>query len=143
MLQPKWYPLQSKRSGKKSGSVTGAVQLQCTISDPSVQSAAPLDTLHKFASIVGANSPDIDGTDDDQLEKLESLDLDDDDDGSEVDDSTTPGGVEKKKKRLRLRKLKKKAKEHGYEFSSGGDIAGVLFLEIRRITDLPPEKNSR
>jgi phosphatidylserine decarboxylase len=38
--------------------------------------------------------------------------------------------------------LKKKAKQvSGYEYSSNGDVAGVLFLEIQKITDLPPERN--
>ena len=50
---------------------------------------------------------------------------------------------EKHKRRLKLARLKKKAKERAYEFSGLSDMAGVLFLEIQRVTDLPPEKNSK
>lgn len=53
------------------------------------------------------------------------------------------GGQEKKKKKRLpgIKSLKKKAKEHGYEFNSGSPIAGVLFLEIQKATELPPERN--
>lgn len=138
--QHKWYPLSSKRSGKKSGAVTGAVQLAFSLCDNAQPDSEPQDILQRFASLVGANSAN---GEDDNLERIESADVDEDDDEgtSELDDSSTPGGSEKKKRRLRLRTLKKKAKEHGYEFSSTGEIAGVLFVEIQKITDLPPEKN--
>ncbi|KAF2432424.1 phosphatidylserine decarboxylase proenzyme [Tothia fuscella] len=136
----KWYPLSSKRSAKKAGPVTGAVQLQFSLSDPSDPTAEPAAILSKFATLVGATNPE--GDDDDRLERLESGDYDDEEDdaASEIDIST-PAGAEKKKKRLRLRKLKKKAKEHGYEFTHDSEIAGVLFVEIQKISDLPPEKN--
>jgi phosphatidylserine decarboxylase len=47
----------------------------------------------------------------------------------------------RKKRRLRIAKLKKSVKERGYEFTNGSQIAGILFVEIQRITDLPPERN--
>jgi phosphatidylserine decarboxylase len=120
------------------------VQLKFTISDPSQPSASPQDILQKFAALVGASSPGADDADDDRLDRVESGDFtgEDDDAVSELDDSTTAAGVEKKKKRRRMRMLKKKAKEHGYEFSHDSEIAGVLFVEIQKICDLPPEKNS-
>jgi phosphatidylserine decarboxylase len=149
VLQPKWFPLASKRSGKKSGLVTGAVQLQFTISDPKEPSATPNDILEKFTALLGVSSPDFNDIEDDRLERLERFEsgemdeeYEDDEDKSELDENKTPEAVAKKKKRLRLQRLKKKAKEHGYEFSSGSEnVAGVLFVEIQKITDLPPEKN--
>ena len=39
--------------------------------------------------------------------------------------------------------MKKKAKQRAYEFSGTSDLAGVLFLEVAKITDLPPERNSK
>ncbi|TID19009.1 phosphatidylserine decarboxylase proenzyme [Venturia nashicola] len=146
--EPKWYPLQSKRTGKKSGSVTGAIQLQFTLLDPTNSSSAPQQILQKLAVICGGNgSPDVDEAEDERLERLESGDQDDDEDDQEdntdeTDENKTFDGSVKKKNRLRLARLKKKAKKHGYEFSGATDVAGVLFVEIQRITDLPPEKNA-
>lgn len=97
----------------------------------------------------GNSSPDADEAEDERHERLEHIesgeqDEDDDDQGDvtdEADENKTPEGAAKKKKRLRLARLKRKAKQHGYEFSGATDVAGVLFVEIQRITDLPPEKN--
>lgn len=84
------------------------------------------------------------------LLRSESMEHDEDDDElletdgyNEVDPedihkSETP---EKRKRRLRIARLKKKAKQRAYEFSGQSDIAGVLFLEIGKLTDLPPERN--
>jgi phosphatidylserine decarboxylase len=121
------------------------VQLQFSISDPKEPNATPNDVLEKFTALLGVSSPDLNDIEDDRFERLErfeSADLsNEDEDVSEMDDIKTPEAVAKKKRRLRLARLKKKAKEHGYEFSSGSDLAGVLFVEIQKITDLPPEKN--
>jgi hypothetical protein len=140
--------LQSKRNGKKSGAVTGSVQLQFTLIDPLNSTATPQQILQKFGVICGANSsPDADEAEDERLERIESGEHDDDDEDQEeitdeADEGKTPEvAAEKKKKRLRLARLKKKVKERGYEFSGATDVAGVLFVEIQRITDLPPEKN--
>jgi hypothetical protein len=94
----------------------------------------------------GNSSPDADEAEDEHFERFESGEQDDDDEDQEeitdeADEGKTPEGAAKKKKRLRLARLKKKAKQHGYEFSGATDVAGVLFVEIQRITDLPPEKN--
>ncbi|QDS77276.1 hypothetical protein FKW77_003967 [Venturia effusa] len=148
--EPKWYPLQSKRNGKKSGAITGAIQLQFTLLDASnTSSSPPQQVLQKLAMICGGSgSPDADEAEDDRLARLESGDQDDDDEDDqeentdEADDGKTSEGSAKKKNKLRLARLKKKAKKHGYEFSGATDVAGVLFVEIQRIADLPPEKNA-
>lgn len=82
--------------------------------------------------------------DDDDLERVGSLEgQDDDEDISETDDPSKAETAEKKKRKLRLAKLKRKAKLRAYEFSDRSEVAGVLFLEVVKITDLPPEKNSK
>lgn len=87
----------------------------------------------------------------DPLSKTDSQEPDDEDDG-ELDDlpadeaDDVDGAVAdpvEKKKRKRLAGLKKKAKQRAYEFSGESDVAGVLFIEIQKITDLPPERNSK
>lgn len=76
------------------------------------------------------------------------LDHEHDLDDSEVD-ARHPGtmtppsheAIEKRDKRRRLARLKRKTKAKAYQYSGLSDVAGVLFLEIQKITDLPPERN--
>ena len=77
---------------------------------------------------------DGDEEDDDDDEKdLETSD--------ETDDPTKPAAIEKRKKKLRLARLKKKSKKTAYEFTGGSDVVGIVFLDIGKITPLPPERN--
>jgi len=92
----------------------------------------------------------------DDLARLDSADPndvdDEDDDDDDDDDQEDPqydgqidgkdGEQSKKHKRSRrLAKLKRKTKERAYEFTGMSDVAGVMFLEIQKVTDLPPERN--
>ena len=72
------------------------------------------------------------------MDKGDSFEDHDGDGETEEEQSDTP---EKRRKRLRLRRLRKKAQQSAYEFSGLSSLAGVLFLEIVEVTDLPPEKN--
>lgn len=84
----------------------------------------------------GSDGYNEDDDDDDEEEKdLETSD--------ETDDPIKAGGTEKQKKKLRLARLKKKTKARAYEFSGGTDVVGIVFLDIVKITDLPPERNSK
>ena len=76
------------------------------------------------------------------VETRDEDDEDEDDDTSdETGDITKPEVVEKRKKRLRLARLRRKTKARAYEFTGTGDVTGIAFLEIVKITDLPPERN--
>jgi len=104
-----------------------------------------------------ASAPEImDGEDDLALDTLDTDDMQDETDleSPELDGHSKgprPEQVdlersttnEKHKRRLKLARLKKKAKEAAYEFSGLSDLAGVLFLEIQKVSDLPPERNSK
>ncbi|KYG42665.1 hypothetical protein M433DRAFT_397193, partial [Acidomyces richmondensis BFW] len=97
------------------------------------------------------------GSGGDRLHGVLSRDLDDVSEGDEEDEerepsdetdegARTPGGTlepqqQRRRRRARLRKLKRKSKLKAYEFNGASDVAGVLFLEINRICDLPPERN--
>lgn len=76
-----------------------------------------------------------DDEEDDEEADLETSD--------ETDDPIKSSGTEKRTKKLRLARLKKKTKARAYEFSGGTDVVGIVFLDIVKITDLPPERNSR
>ena len=156
-----------RKTKKKNADVTGEVLLKFTLYDPVNTAATPQQVLQKFYGVVGANADDDDEDDEllgrtgsHSLDDVSEEDDDDDDDdeeeedeeekepSDETDDGThTPSGTttNKKAKRRRMkkiRKLRRKTKMKAYEFSGMSDVAGVLFLEINRITDLPPEKNS-
>ncbi|KAH8670948.1 phosphatidylserine decarboxylase-domain-containing protein [Xylariales sp. PMI_506] len=169
--EPRWYPLKSKRTGKKASVVSGEVHLQCTIFDSTDKSATPaqvLDKLRTLASSIpvasrrptptrtpilgpssaktgtaSAGTPPLQrsGTDNSQDDDDDD-DLLDDDETPEEEDPTKPETIEKRKRRLRVRGLKRKKRQNPYEFTNGGsDVVGLIFLEIINITDLPPESN--
>ncbi|KAI4225839.1 MAG: hypothetical protein LQ349_006981 [Xanthoria aureola] len=149
--EPKWYTLKSKRNGekkKKGTNVSGEVQMQFTMVDPSNPSAAPQDILQKF-TVMAAVSPGVEGDEIDEFSRIESNDREEEDDDNDLetsDETEEPGKLdvsEKKRRKLRLKKLKKKTKARAYEFTGGTDVVGIVFVEICKITDLPPEKNSR
>ncbi|KAI9680667.1 MAG: hypothetical protein M1817_004107 [Caeruleum heppii] len=148
--EPQWYPLRSRR---KRSQVSGEVELQLSVIDPASPSATPLQILQKFNALTALNlelEEDDNDNDNSGLDKSEGRDTpsDDDDDedaeetSDETDDPTKPESVEKRRRRrLRLSRLKRRKKARAYEFSGGSDVVGIVFLEISRITDLPPERN--
>ncbi len=95
---------------------------------------------------MAAVSPDAED-DADENDDQDDDDDDDEDEGAEpasdeTDDPSKPESMEKKKRRLRLAKLRRrKKKTRAFEFMGGSDVVGIIFLEISRITDLPPERN--
>lgn len=154
---PTWYPLRSKRpGGKKTSNVSGEVKLQFTLYDSTNVAATPAEILEKFRALAGVDPLELRSSDastpglqisrsntGDLLVEGEEIESDSDDEPSdETDDPTKPESVEKKKRRLRLKGLRKKKKQlRGYEFAGGSDVVGIVFLEIGKITDLPPERN--
>ncbi|CAI6340956.1 unnamed protein product [Periconia digitata] len=143
--EPRWFPLESRRGGKKKSVVSGEIQMQFTLADTSNPNASTEELARKFMALT-AQSPSPDEEDDDALLRADSADADDmdEDDSSDeaMDESKKAERHEKRRKRLRLAKLKRKAiKSSAYEFSDKTEVAGVLFLEITKITDLPPEHN--
>jgi len=144
--------LTSKRKNgkKKGGQISGEVLIKFALADPFNTSATPQDVLQRFTAIV-AVSTSAEGEEDDELARLESqeADADDDDDAKAEDTSDETDGLnkpeiaEKRKRRLRLARIKRKTKARAYEYTGGeADVVGIVFLEINRITDLPPERNS-
>lgn len=128
--------------------VSGEILLQFSLLDTANPNASPSDTYRKFRSIVCAADED----DDAALPPPSWNDQDDQDDNDkdeetsdETDDPTKPDVVEKRKRRLRIARLKRKSiAARAYQFSgSSSSMDGIVFIEVNRITDLPPEKNSK
>ncbi|CAL5867907.1 uncharacterized protein PFLUO_LOCUS2129 [Penicillium psychrofluorescens] len=138
--QPKWYTLNSKRkpSKKKDSVISGEILLQFSISDSAKPDASPAEISQKFRSLVYA------GEDEDQITPGELDELDRDEETSdETDDPSKPEVVEKRRRRLRMARLKRKSlAARAYQFSgSGSGVQGIMFVEVVRVTDLPPERN--
>jgi hypothetical protein len=76
-------------------------------------------------------------------------DEDDEEDATETDTPTKVGAgdqiAKKKQKKKRLARLRRKSiAVRAYEFTGiDSDVSGILFMEISKITDLPPERNGR
>lgn len=92
------------------------------------------------------------GEEDDSLDQIPSAELDDldrDEDrdeetSDETDEPSKPEVVEKRRRRrLRLARLRRKSlAARAYQFSgSGTGVQGIVFMEVVRVTDLPPERN--
>ncbi|CAK40325.1 uncharacterized protein An09g04710 [Aspergillus niger] len=141
--QPKWYTLKSKRkpTKKKDSMVSGEILLQFSLLDSSNPTASPTDTYHKFRTLVSS------GDEEDDFPQIPSITLDDADreeeTSDETDDPTKPEVVEKRRRRLRLKRLKRKSlAARAYQFSGAGNgVQGIVFMEIVKVTDLPPERN--
>ena len=125
--------------------MSGEIQLQFSLADPTNEAATELDLLNKFRAIASSGSPRAELEEDEASAETPSPqdedDEDEDDTSDEAEDPAKPETAEKRKRRLRLKALKKKSKARAYEFTGGSDCVGMLFLEIGRITDLPPERN--
>lgn len=146
-LEPKWYRLRSKRSGKKNSVVSGEVLLQFTLYDSTNTNATSQEVLEKLKALAGGLDVSESLTPTKILsggsataDDVEDI-LDEEEPSDEADDATKPDAVEKRKRKLRLMGLKRKKQLGAYEFSGGSDVVGILFLELTKITDLPPERN--
>ncbi len=147
----KWYPLKSRRSGsKKSSNVSGEVQLQFTLYDTSTPGGTSQQVMEKFWSIAGIEPELLTPTKSGNgahgaampREEEDDDDLDEEEEPSdETEDPSKPETVEKRRRRMRIKGLKKRKQHQLYAFNSDSDVMGIVFLEIGKITDLPPEKN--
>lgn len=147
--EPKWFPLKSKKTGKKGANVSGEVLLQFTLFDLTNPSATDADIAPKFAALVKSvpeaesssriptpnrtpklaptkpstsPSPPLSRRDTDDLLGDEDDDEYDvyDDETPEDEDPSKPESIEKRKRRLRIKGLKRKKRDNPYEFLNGG-----------------------
>jgi phosphatidylserine decarboxylase len=166
---PRWFPLKSKRPGKKTSIVSGEVLLQFTLVDSTNAEATDEQIFEKFTALVksgpGADtsrnptpsrtpvlapvqqgkapspSPPLGERRAEEHDEEDEYDVYDDE-TPEDEDPTKPEAAEKRRRKLRIRGLKRKKRDNPYEFINGGsDVVGIIFLEIGKITDLPPESN--
>ncbi|KAF4595323.1 Phosphatidylserine decarboxylase [Ophiocordyceps camponoti-floridani] len=158
--EPRWYRLRSKRPGKKTGVVSGEVQLQFTLFDTNNLAASPQQVFEKLYSLISAANvgssrsvtpsatphlaptmvvgPQSDGAGvDEDEENFTELD----EPMEENDGLTGQERAEKRKRRLRIKGLKRRQRQNLYAFNGVSDVVGIIFIEICKVTDLPPEHN--
>ncbi|KAL3482240.1 phosphatidylserine decarboxylase-domain-containing protein [Aspergillus californicus] len=143
--QPKWYTLKSNRKPrkKKDSNVSGEILLQFSLFDPANPAATPVEIFQRFKTLINA------GEEDDYFPSVSSSTIleesggADEETSDETDDPTKPEVVEKRRKRLRLKRLKNKSlAARAYQFSGAGNgVQGIVFMEIVKVIDLPPERN--
>ncbi|KAI1006660.1 Phosphatidylserine decarboxylase proenzyme 3 [Podosphaera aphanis] len=143
-LEPQWYPLQNKRREKKKGkNISGDVLLQFSIFDSTNLTAEPSQVLGKFRSLAGLMEFSDSNLQPRTQPKIVAHNLDDVDEepSDETDEFAKSETPDKRKRRLRLKGLRKQKDISAYEFSGTGEVVGIIFLEISKVTDLPPERN--
>ncbi|KAF9888150.1 hypothetical protein FE257_009286 [Aspergillus nanangensis] len=139
--QPTWYTLTSKRkpSKKKDSNISGEILMQFSLVDTSNPAATPGEIYQKFRQLV------FSGEDEDEFPQIPPNDLGDVDEetSDETDDPAKPEVLEKRRRRLRVARLKRKSlAARAYQYSGAGNgVQGIVFMEIVRVTDLPPERN--
>ncbi|KAI9802687.1 MAG: hypothetical protein M1825_002709 [Sarcosagium campestre] len=140
--EARWYKLKSKRKSEK---ISGEVELQFSLIDPNNPSATPEQIFEKFYTFAAVTPTE---EEEDYIAQYDGGAPvgEDEEDGEETSDESEESGkpetVEGKKRQLRLKRLKRKTKARAYEFTGiGSDVVGIVFLEICKITDLPPERN--
>lgn len=119
--------------------MSGEILLQFSLYDSANPAASAAETYNKFRGLVCTSEEE-----DDPLQNPDVDDADRDEETSdETDDLTKPDVVEKRRRRLRLRRLRRKSlAARAYQFSGiGNGVQGIVFMEIVKITDLPPERN--
>ncbi|KAF2103976.1 hypothetical protein NA57DRAFT_30331 [Rhizodiscina lignyota] len=145
--EPKWYSLRSTRKGKKKSQVSGEIMMQFSLFDPNNKDATSTQIYSKFMAVAGQADAEMDDLDELTLTRTDTGDLEDEetDAGIEELDETgepeTADATQKRRRRIRLAKIRRKAKQRAFEYSGSSAVAGVLFLEVSKIIDLPPEKN--
>ena len=126
---------------KKESNVSGEIQLQFSMYDPANPTATTEELYGKFRAIVSS------GDDDDDLAHATTREVEemekDEQTSDETDDPSKPEVVEKRRRRLRIARLKRRSiAARAYQFTGAGNgVSGIVFMEISKITDLPPERN--
>lgn len=120
--------------------------MQFSLVDPNNKDASSQQIFSKLVGITDQADQELNSMEDLSLTRTDTSDIDEEetdaaiDEEDEAEDAGTPDAAQKKRRKLRLAKIRRKAKQRAFEFSGGSDVAGVLFLEVSKIIDLPPEK---
>lgn len=119
--------------------------MQFSLIDTYNPTATEEEILRKYKSVIAAGDED----EDEPLSRTPTADGEERqaDNGDETSDETDePSGkaAKKEKKRRKDRLRRRSIAVRAYEFVGGvGDVSGIIFMEIVKITDLPPERNRK
>lgn len=103
--------------------------------------------IEKFRSLVHADEAEeieeYDENDTSSTANQEEEKEDKESEPAEAADVAKPELAEKRRRRLRLARLKRRSiAARAYQFSGAKDgVSGIVFLEVSKVFDLPPERN--
>lgn len=117
--------------------------MQFSLLDSSNPQASSEEIFSKFKSLVIANDDEGDITPVSSTDNEDEPSKKEEDVSEETDDPTKPENVARRRRKLRIARLKRKSMAvRAYEFSGAKDgISGIVFIEINKVLDLPPERN--
>lgn len=123
--------------------MSGEILLQFSLSDPLNPTASSEEIYTKFKTLVFAGDADDYFPSAPSSTILEESGEREEETSDETDDPIKQEVVEKRKRRLRLKRLKRKSlAARAYQFSGAGNgVQGIVFMEIVKVIDLPPERN--
>lgn len=123
--------------------------------DSANPAASPEDIQRKFRALIQADreeddllsrtstvTSDYTGEDGDETDVQEGeKDLETSD---ETDSASKTGPADKQEKKKRLARLRRRSiAVQAYDFvGKDSDVSGIIFMEVQKVTDLPPERNS-
>ncbi|KAK9317608.1 phosphatidylserine decarboxylase-domain-containing protein [Lipomyces starkeyi] len=145
--EPQWYPLYSTRARKKY--VKGYVYIKLALVCPLDPGATNENLLSRWKTMVSDDSDpttpllplsDSESVFDNSVSSLESSDEERETPPEAIANSTYLNIPEKTSRRRRLR-LRRRRSHKPYHVGSLADVVGVVFFEIVKVTDLPPERN--
>lgn len=163
--EPTWYPLKSKRPGKKTSVVSGEVLLQFTLLDRSDVNSTKEQVFEKFYNLAkqipvssrnatplmtpslqpargplsesGSRSPPLNREVSDTLADDDDDDeIDPDTDLSEDEDPTEPEAIEKKKRRLRIKGLRRRRRKEGNIYEFNNSGSDVVGIIYLEIQNI-------
>jgi phosphatidylserine decarboxylase len=123
--------------------------MQFSLIDTYYPTATEEETLRRYKSVIAAGYEDDDEIlsrtptlDDEEAPAEDGDDAENDHETSDETDEPSGKAAKKEKKKRKARLRRKSIAVRAYEFVGGvGDVSGIIFMEILKITDLPPERN--
>ncbi|KAK9351105.1 phosphatidylserine decarboxylase-domain-containing protein [Lipomyces doorenjongii] len=145
--EPQWYPLYSTRARKTY--VKGYVYIKLALVCPLDPGATNENLLSKWKTIASHDSDpttpllplsDSESVLDNSVSSSESSDEESETPPEGIADRTYLNVPDKTSRSRRLR-LRRRRSHKPYHVGSLADVVGVVFFEIVKVTDLPPERN--
>ncbi|KAK7204113.1 phosphatidylserine decarboxylase-like protein [Myxozyma melibiosi] len=135
--KPRWYDLYSAKTRKTY--VKGSIFVKLALADTTDPTASNDVLLEKWNALLSKTGPagSISDYESDGLASPNN----EDESGVSENESARSKSRRQEKRRERRQRLKQRQLMNLYQRGGDSDLAGVVFFEIVKVTDLPPERN--